>query len=195
MEKKVILSIVAIVLVACVLTGVTVAYFMDTEKSTGNVFAAGTLDLEVYSPAKWDSFTFNVSNVKPGDTNSASPLNIEMKNVGSIDGTKLTVKIDVTKNEGGDYTEPEKILEPTEDNGDLCQNVILSLYDETVDPANLIISKPVTDAAWGGVAISGGINANDSRNFKAVYTVDQNADNKIQGDKCTFDISATLEQQ
>ncbi|MFA5166125.1 MAG: TasA family protein [Candidatus Paceibacterota bacterium] len=193
MEKKVILSIVAIVLVACVLTGVTVAYFMDTEKSTGNVFAAGTLDLEVYSPAKWDSVAFNISNVKPGDTNSASPLNIEMKNIGSINGTKLSVKIDYV-DAPGTTTAPETAVEPT-DIGDLCKNVTLSLYDETVDPANLIISKPVTDTAWNGVAITGGIDAVSSRNFKAVYTVDQNAGNEIQGDICTFNISATLEQQ
>ena len=193
MEKKVILSVVAIVLVACVLTGVTVAYFTDTEKSTGNVFAAGTLDLEVRTPNLWDYVTFNITNAKPGDTNSASPLNIEMKNVGSIDGTKLTVKLENIANDGGELTAPEKLVDSS-NNGDLCKNVTLSLYDET-DLVNPFFSKPLTDGAWNtGVSITGGISHNATRNFKAIYTVDSNAANEIQGDICTFNISATLEQ-
>ena len=47
--KKVLISLSAIVLVAAVAIGATVAFFSDTETSTGNTFTAGAIDLTVDS--------------------------------------------------------------------------------------------------------------------------------------------------
>src|SRR3989338_7802742 len=47
--KKILLSMAVIVAVAALVTGATVAFFNDTETSTGNVFTAGSIDLTVDS--------------------------------------------------------------------------------------------------------------------------------------------------
>ena len=45
--KKILLSLVAIAAVAGVVTGVTIAFYNDTETSAGNIFVAGSVDLKV----------------------------------------------------------------------------------------------------------------------------------------------------
>ena len=59
--KKIIISGSVVVAVAALVTGATIAFFNDTETSTGNIFTAGSIDLTV------DSFgaTYNGVNV-PG---------------------------------------------------------------------------------------------------------------------------------
>jgi predicted ribosomally synthesized peptide with SipW-like signal peptide len=47
MNKKIILSLSVIGIVAAIAIGGTVAYFSDTEASTGNILVAGSLDLKV----------------------------------------------------------------------------------------------------------------------------------------------------
>lgn len=47
MNKKIIISLSVIGVVAAVAIGGTIAYFNDTETSTGNIFTAGSLDLKV----------------------------------------------------------------------------------------------------------------------------------------------------
>jgi len=45
--KKTTLSLVIIGVVATIAIGGTIAYFNDTETSTGNIFVAGSIDLKV----------------------------------------------------------------------------------------------------------------------------------------------------
>ncbi len=47
MNKKIVLSLLAIAVVAAAGIGATIAFFSDTEKSQGNVFTAGSIDLKV----------------------------------------------------------------------------------------------------------------------------------------------------
>lgn len=47
MNKKILISLSVIAVVAVIAIGGTIAYFSDTETSTGNTFMAGTLDLKV----------------------------------------------------------------------------------------------------------------------------------------------------
>ena len=47
MNKKILLSLCVIGAVAAIAVGGTIAYFSDTETSTGNTFTAGSLDLKV----------------------------------------------------------------------------------------------------------------------------------------------------
>ena len=47
MSKKIIISLSVIAAVAAITVGGTIAYFNDTETSTGNIFTAGSLDLKV----------------------------------------------------------------------------------------------------------------------------------------------------
>src|SRR3989344_1372868 len=61
--KKILLSLATIVVVAGVAAGGTVAFFNDTETSTGNVLTAGNIDLTV------DSFgsTYNNGDIVDSD--------------------------------------------------------------------------------------------------------------------------------
>jgi len=47
MNKRIIISLSVIGLVAAIAIGGTIAYFSDTETSTGNLFAAGSIDLKI----------------------------------------------------------------------------------------------------------------------------------------------------
>ena len=45
--KKILLSVAGIVVIAGAVTGATIAFYNDTETSTGNIFVAGSVDLKV----------------------------------------------------------------------------------------------------------------------------------------------------
>ena len=85
MNKKILISLATIGAVAAIAIGGTIAYFSDTETSTGNTFTAGSLDLTVDSQCKYNGQVipdcnwvnwrnlnsekfFNFTDVKPGDS-------------------------------------------------------------------------------------------------------------------------------
>ena len=61
--KKIILSLAIVAVVGTVVIGGTIAYFSDTETSTGNTFTAGSVNLNDGLSVK----KFDLSNMKPGD--------------------------------------------------------------------------------------------------------------------------------
>src|SRR3990172_7407305 len=84
-KKKIVTSLVTIGAAGALLVGATVAFFTDTETSTGNTFTAGKIDLKIDSTASYngqpvpgstwelkdlnpqsDKF-FNFDDIKPGD--------------------------------------------------------------------------------------------------------------------------------
>ena len=85
MNKKILISLSIIALAAVIVIGGTIAYFSDTETSTGNTFTAGAIDLTIdntsyYNGAynqgtSWQAtnledgvhFFFNFDDLKPGD--------------------------------------------------------------------------------------------------------------------------------
>ncbi len=64
MTKKIILSLSIIGIVAAMAVGGTIAYFSDTETTTGNAFIAGTIDLTV--EGKSETLPFTLDDMKPG---------------------------------------------------------------------------------------------------------------------------------
>jgi len=101
MNTKIILSLAVIAAVSAIAVGGTVAYFSDTETSTGNTFTAGSLDL-VLAPGT--PLPFTVSNVAPGQsgTGKATLTNA----TGSIDGA-LDVKLTNLVESENSCVEPE----------------------------------------------------------------------------------------
>jgi len=79
-------SILAIALVAAGVGAGTMAYFSDTEKSIGNTFTSGILDMEKVSFAH-----VAFDNWKPGDTGD---IVIELKNTGDYDIKYLVMRDD-----------------------------------------------------------------------------------------------------
>jgi predicted ribosomally synthesized peptide with SipW-like signal peptide len=101
--KGVLMGVLAIGLVAILLGVGTVAYFSDTETSSGNTFTAGTLDLAVKGPNDADfqnpntSPDFQLGPLAPGQSGT---ITYTLKNVGSLDGYLDLSDITVTDAEG-----------------------------------------------------------------------------------------------
>ena len=79
MNKKILISLSIIGIAAAVVVGGTIAYFNDTETSTGNIFVAGELDLKVDHLAQ----TYNGADCKTCDVK-----------VYSLDGGDMVVEKD-----------------------------------------------------------------------------------------------------
>src|SRR3990167_1970152 len=56
-NSKILLSVASIAAAAALIVGATIAFFSDTETSTGNIFAAGELDLQIDAEAHYAGLT------------------------------------------------------------------------------------------------------------------------------------------
>jgi spore coat-associated protein N len=81
----------------------TMAYFQDTESSTGNTIDAGTLDLKLSDGDEFTedgvSGTWTISNAKPGDSVTSE---VVLTNAGSLeaDHVEFGVSVDETEADG-----------------------------------------------------------------------------------------------
>jgi len=104
MERKMLLGMMVIGLVAALAGAGLYAYFSDTETSTGNTFTAGTLDLKVWDGTAWGndvSGLIILDNMEPGA--ESDYITVKVKNEGSLPGV-LSYTIDYAKIAG---TQPE----------------------------------------------------------------------------------------
>jgi spore coat-associated protein N len=94
--------LVAMMAVALVGTG-ALAYFQDTETSTGNSFTAGTLDLKLadYDEDATDgvSATWTMTNMAPG-VSSTNSWEVDLTNSGSIAGNHVEIAFSNEIDEG-----------------------------------------------------------------------------------------------
>ena len=104
MNKKILISLITIAAVAAIAVGGTVAYFSDTETSTGNTFSTGTLNLKVNGNNGPFTLLFSADNMKPGhDYNAGCVI---LKNNGSMPG-EITVKVTNLESKENGLYEPE----------------------------------------------------------------------------------------
>jgi predicted ribosomally synthesized peptide with SipW-like signal peptide len=123
MKKKLSISILAILLVGVLAFG-AVAYFSDTEASTGNTFTAGTLDLNIDGQNS-NVVKFNVNKMKPDDQPHGSFM---LKNVGNLAGY-LDIEGITVVNLENDLLDPETEAGDTSaDVGELGQLVNIRLF-------------------------------------------------------------------
>jgi predicted ribosomally synthesized peptide with SipW-like signal peptide len=105
--KKILTSLVMILMVAAVATGATVAQFSDTETSYSNTFTAGTLDLKVDDQDDPLVVHITRTNLKPYPPWSHSyGGQWALKNAGSVPGT-FSMEIRNIKNYENTCNEPE----------------------------------------------------------------------------------------
>jgi len=104
-NRKVLISLFIIGILALGIGWGTYSLFSDTETSSGNTFTAATLDLEVGGSS---ILVINVGNIAPGY--DSGYYKWCLKNVGSIPG-KLSVTFDIVSDDEGVNTEPELIAE------------------------------------------------------------------------------------
>ena len=140
--KKIIVSLSIIGLVMAAVISGTVAYFSDTETSTGNTFSAGEIDLKVDLQCDWqvgcgfplrdldgDPF-FHNCDVKPGDQHEAT-ISFHVYN----NNAWGRIKIDPSHTHDYEYgcTEPESEVDATCGNagdgeGELSQNILFTIW-------------------------------------------------------------------
>lgn len=89
--------------------GITRAYFSDTEKSTGNTFAAGTLDLKVNAQDDPITMIFSVGDVAPGYDSGYQVWCLE--NTGTIPGQPYVSFSAIPNNENGVIVDTESKAE------------------------------------------------------------------------------------
>ncbi len=103
--KKIFGLAISAILVIALAVGGTMAYFNDTETSTGNVFTAGTIDLEVNTENPWTStIDGDWLDYKPDQTVAAAQITLENVGTNPMD---VWMKITKTATSQGTDTEPE----------------------------------------------------------------------------------------
>ena len=104
MNKKILLSISAIVAIVAVAAVATTAFFSDTQTATGNTFSAGTIEMAV----DWvKDIPIHLQDMKPSQIGYT---NFTVRNVGS-DPINVTKEIKVTSSETVSTNRPECIAE------------------------------------------------------------------------------------
>ena len=217
-------SLISILLILGVLSVAslgTFAYFNDVETSGGNVFMAGTLDLEVSSSS---SLPITFTNMAPGDGMGGAEhglikYNFYVKNVGTLNGT-LTITVKNVKNYENGRNEPELAVDTTGGvpglgNGELGQYLIMQINwpgnpgfryvhgGGVAHSANCGITGVMSGArhtinCWENVAIqSSGFVLEPGKTYAAgvlEFMLPTTVGNVIQSDSVVFDIEFRLDQ-
>ena len=177
--KKIVLSTLTIFAVAAVVVGATTAFFSDTETSTDNVLAAGSIDLGISNDSWYNgefnqdtSWTqtfdldsgklfFNFNDLKPGDWGEDT-IDLEVHNNDSW----LCADVTLDTNNENDLTEPEVDMNDDHATGELADRVNFIWWaddgdnvlesDEELLPAGTLGSLGVGNTATVALADSTG---------------------------------------
>ena len=157
--KKVLISFSVIALIAAVAIGATVAYFSDTETSTGNTFTAGSIDLKVDSECTYngeesdecgtwelkdlvgdtrgengemilgDRF-FNFQDIKPGDEGE-NTISLHVIN----NDAWLCAEVSNLSSDDNGLNEPEALVDTTDGtgNGELDDTMLWTIWRDDGD--------------------------------------------------------------
>ena len=192
MNRKILLSSLAIAAAATAIGGGTFASFSDDETAGPASVTAGTLDLKVSGTAG-DGMT--ITNAKPGDTGTE---NFYIENYGSLPGTlhvylvkdaDLENGIGEPETEDGDTTDPD---------GELDQNIELS-FNGHADLGDELATMAVGDVyevpAYWGTNVPANFTSPTADNQPAVvWKIPAGANDVIQSDSLGFHFEFTLEQ-
>ena len=166
------------------------AYFQDTEASTGNVFAAGTLDLKT-DDVDGVTQTFYASSLKPGDNVSGS---IALKNAGSVVGSTLDLAFS--------YFESDSSPNPA----DMSANATAAVIQVTtldyggssllgsVSDNNINGYKDVEDLKNANLAGQASIDASATKDFTITVQFRGDANHDFQSDGINITMTFTLNQ-
>lgn len=210
MNKKILVSLSMIAAIAAIVVGGTIAYFSDTETSTGNTFTAGNLDLTTVSTG----MPFALTNLKPGDTGSGK---VALTNAGTIGAAELEITMSAITNTTESTAEAEND-QSTDTGGDLGDQLLMVLWldvDQSggfnagdieilntglVSAYNAVDNPTLTYVAadtyagdnWDVVLAAMAQNAVDD--FVISWDIPTGADNRIMTDKMVFTVTFLLEQ-
>jgi len=191
--KKILGLTIAALLVIVVIGGGTWAFFQDNEIASGNMVAAGTLDLSINGENPWVTAPVSLQNVKPGDY---GVITMTLKNDGTIEGS-LTVDFKNLVDAPGSTPEAER----TPDNGELSSKMDIKLWvdangdgdDLDEGDVELYYGKLINYFSYAPQWIAG-LDSGEIAYLSLSYYISTDVGNEIQGDICTFDIEFVLEQ-
>ncbi|MDI6860315.1 MAG: TasA family protein [Methanocellales archaeon] len=110
MDRRILAAVLVIGLVSSACVG-AYAYFSDTESSTGNTLAAGTLDMKIRdNDEAWTdgvTATWTATDMKPGDEFSFDVPFVRLKSVGTIAADHLEITCDYSVIEEDPQTESD----------------------------------------------------------------------------------------
>ncbi len=178
--------------------GATTSYFSDTEISSGNTFAAGTLDLTVDGSSTIVKH-FDISNMKPGQIFGRQTF--ILKNIGNLSGVPKICLTNLQNIESTGSTEFEKDGTP----GELGANIelIVDTNGHWLMTAGQKLNT-FNGRCWtpsnpqDGEFIASGsdvLSPNEEMTFGIRLDLPITATNDIQGDSVSFDLEFNLEQQ
>jgi len=202
--RKILVSIVTILMVSVLAFTATRAVWSDTGTSTGNTFQAGILDLKLSDSNETDqdsvTATWNASLMTPGGSGATGTLNI--KNVGnpSADHIHLQFVNSITPGSGAGSTETDLITKHLQ--------VTSMTYDgvdmlSTIPDSNVNGYKDLADLEGAGtIGANTGVTpaslelTNLNTNHPLIMTVALNSDSpdQNQGDSVATVVTVTLHQ-
>jgi len=204
--KKILGLTIAIVLIIGAVAGATWAYFSDTEASSDNVFAAGTLTLQLSDndepyqdgvTASWSN-----TNMAPGDDCSGW---VDLKNVGSLAADHVeisfanTVTNNVTAGDDTDISDSMKVTAMSYGTTDLLAQTTPGTFDNTYIEAASGGDGALTLNELNGITIDDltevpGANGAPVVRFAMTVELDSATGDGNQGDSVTTVITFTLNQ-
>lgn len=200
--KKILISLAIIGAVSAIVAGGTIAYFSDTETSTGNTFTAGTLDLKL-NAGDANVVMFNVSNLVPGQSGGAE---VTLNNAGSINGY-IDFDFSNLVDRDNSCIEPEIGDEPGcvaqgtgAGTGELDSNLNITAYiDENNNDAYDVVGDTLVYQGLASGIVGAGLqnyvfNSTAIKAFRIDWNVDLAVNNIIQSDSVGFDITFELAQ-
>jgi spore coat-associated protein N len=201
--KRILLSTLVILGLVGSVAAATRAAFSDTETSTGNTFAAGTLDLDVDGNNGTNTVKFTVTNMQAGNQVIRT---YRLNNVGTINGYLDLENIVVASKENG-CAEPEveagdtTCTNPGNGEGELQNVLSLSklFWDTNCNGWVEAGETTIFDGKVGTIATNYDanklVNAGATQCVTAQFNWWSTADdNKAMGDDLTLDINFELAQ-
>ncbi len=197
--KKIAISLGIIGIVAAIVIGATTAYFSDTETSTGNLFTAGTIDIEIEDGQTWEGGA-KLEDLKPCET---AYINFVIRNPGK-NPVNVWKHIKNVVTDGGILTEPEVEAEGGTPIDDIDKWILYDLsvkvpevggdpessgWWQTIYDENVTVADITSKMIFLGMIPPGG-----SMEVTQSYHLSPDTGNAYQGDTMTFDIEIYAEQ-
>ncbi len=130
MNRRILMSVLAITITLVLVGGATLAYFSDTETSSGNTFTAGTLDLKVSDldeSGDGVSATWTMSNMVPGTT-TFGPRSVTLRNDGTIAANHVEISFSHSINDAIDV-DVESDTNPASTPGEMARWIEITLMN------------------------------------------------------------------
>ena len=197
--KKILLGLMALAVVLGIAGVGTVAYFSDTEISSGNTFTAGTVNLTVDGNDNTNTVEFTVANIAPGSSGVGTWT---LVNAGSIAGFVDLESISEVSTEG---LNPESETGDTGEPGELGLNLDVVLFwddgagsgtlnNGVQDGTEVTIYSGALDGILSSYGADYPLAVSATTYVSMTWSVDTAVGNDIQGDVSTLGMTFELAQ-